>query len=83
VNQDRDCDIEKKGLKGTFEGVGLNAKQSGSSSNGDNTCYRIEHIDEAMAKDKTSPKKIQEQKYTVDKNEDTVSILSALPHETD
>ena len=76
VNQDRDCDFEKQRLKGAFEGVGLNAKQSSSPTNGDNTCYRIEHVDGAMTKDKNNPKQISEQKYTVDEKEYTVSTLS-------
>jgi hypothetical protein len=67
VNQDHDCDFENKGLKGAFEEVGLNAKQSSPPTNGDNTRYKIEHVNEAMTKDKTDPKKTQEQKYTVDK----------------
>jgi hypothetical protein len=75
VNQDRDCDFEKKGLKGAFEGVGLNPKQSSPPTNGDNTCYRIEHVDEAMTKDKINPKKTQEQKYKVGEKEFTVSTI--------
>jgi hypothetical protein len=67
VNQDHDCDLENRGLKGAFGEVGLNAKQSSPPTNGDNTRYKIEHVNEAMIKDKTDPKKTQEQKCTVDK----------------
>jgi hypothetical protein len=62
-------------LKAAFEGVGLDAKQSNPAADGDNTCYRIEHVDEAKTKDKENPKQIPEQKYTVDRKEYTVSIL--------
>ncbi|KAF1920655.1 hypothetical protein BDU57DRAFT_435627 [Ampelomyces quisqualis] len=73
VNQDRDCDWEKQRLKTAFEGIGLNAKQSNPPTNGDNTCYRIEHVDEAKTKDKDNPKQIPEQKYTADGKEYTAT----------
>lgn len=68
------CDWEKKKLKAAFEGVGLNAKQSAAPANGDNTCYRIVHVDEVLEGDEEDPKEIAEQKYTVDGKEYTVSI---------
>jgi hypothetical protein len=63
-------------LKGAFNGVGLNEKQTGTPANGDNVCYRIEHLDEAIANDKTNPKKASEQEYVVDKTKYTVSLMS-------
>ena len=76
VNQERDCDFEKRQLKGAFNGVGLNEKQTGTPANGDNVCYRIEHLDEAIAKDKTNPKKASKQDYVVDEKKYTVNLIT-------
>lgn len=59
-------------MKTAFEGVGLNAKQFTSPTNGDNTCYRIEH--------ESNPNAIPEQKYKVDEKEYTVSLSISNVH---
>lgn len=66
VNQDRDCNFDKKRLKDAFNGVGL------SGGLDDNICYRIEHVDAALAKDPKAPKKLEDQKYKVGEKDYTV-----------